>query len=264
MDKIISLLRLFYFNSKFKVLKGMQYRFDFFLGLLVSMGMSSLGPIFQYLIFTKMKGYPGWNLNQIILFQGVMLLWLGIKDLLFGEIRGNMEAMIKGGGFDRLLLKPYSTLGIILTGGFYYQGIGSVIAGLVVTVISTKRLALSLSLWQIGMTAGFFLIGILLYLSVTIIYCSVVILIVHMGRLGQILDRLLEFSQYPIEVFAPWVRMIAVILFPVALWIYFPTQMLLSRINSKVFASIASCILVFLISIKFWELSIKKYTSAGG
>jgi ABC-2 type transport system permease protein len=264
MVTLVDLLRLFYLNSKMKVLSGMQYRFDFFLGLFVAMGLSSLGPILHYLIFIKMKGYPGWNLDQIILFQGMMLLWLGIKDLLFGEIRGNMEALIKGGGFDRLMLKPYPVLGLIMIDGFYYQGVGTVIAGLAVVLISIKRLALILSLCQIGVVIGFFCCGILLYMAVTVIYCAIAILIVHMGRLSQIFDRLLEFSRYPVEVFAPWVRLIAVVMFPVALWGYFPAQTALNRLNAAAFISISSCLLIFLLSIKLWQLSLKRYTSAGG
>ncbi|NLW46102.1 MAG: hypothetical protein GXY86_02005 [Firmicutes bacterium] len=264
MNVLVDLLRLFYLNSKMKVLRGIQYRFDFFLGLFVAMGLSSLGPIIHYLIFIKMKGYPGWNLNQIILFQGMMLLWLGIKDLLFGEIRENMEALIKGGGFDRLLLKPYPVLGIIMVDGFYYQGVGAVIAGLVVIMISIKRLALIISLWQIGAVVGLFCCGILLYMAVTIIYCSIAIIIVHMGRLSQIFDRLLEFSRYPVEVFAPWVRLIAVVMIPVALWGYFPAQTMLNRLNAAVFISIFSCLLIFILSIKLWQFCLKRYTSAGG
>lgn len=264
MSILVDLLRLFYLNSKMKVLKGMQYRFDFFLGLFVAMVLSSVGPIIHYLIFIKMKGYPGWNLDQIVLFQGMLLLWLGTKDLLFGEIYGNMETLIKGGGFDRLLLKPYPALGIIMVDGFYYQGAGTVIAGLVVLLISIKRLALTLSLWQIGAVVVFFCCGIILYMAVIVIYCAIAITIVHMGRLSQIFDRLLEFSRYPVEVFAPWVRLIAVVIFPVALWSYFPTQTILNRLSAVALISIFSCLLVFFLSIKFWQLSLNRYTSAGG
>jgi ABC-2 type transport system permease protein len=148
--------------------------------------------------------------------------------------------------------------------GFYYQGVGTVIAGLAVVLISIKRLALILSLCQIGVVIGFFCCGILLYMAVTVIYCAIAILIVHMGRLSQIFDRLLEFSRYPVEVFAPWVRLIAVVMFPVALWGYFPAQTALNRLNAAAFISISSCLLIFLLSIKLWQLSLKRYTSAGG
>lgn len=265
MNTFIDLIRLFYFNSKLKVFRGLQYRFDFFMGLFVSIGLSSVGPIMEYLVFLQLKGYPSWNLDQIILFQSIMLLWLGLKDVIFGEVRVYVEGMIRGGSFDRLLLKPYPPIGIILTSGFYYQGFGTIIAGLIIIAIALKRLGLSINLAQLIILSGLLVSGLILYMSIVIIYSIIAINVVHMGRLGEIIDRLLHFSRYPIEIFPLIVRMVAVVFFPVALWVYFPAQTLLNRFNiGMAIISIISCFVVLFLSIKLWNASLKKYTSAGG
>lgn len=264
MNSFFDLLKLFYLNSKLKVLRGLQYRFDFLFGLFVAIGISSLGPILEYLFFLKMRGFPGWNLNQIILFQSTLLLWLGIKDICFGELRGNLETMIKGGGFDRLLLKPYPPIGIILVSGFYYQGFGTVIAGLVITSIALKRLGIIISLWQIGLFIILLMAGLLLYMTVLVFYCVIAIHLVHMGRLGEIIERILHFSQYPVDIYPQVIRLFALVVFPVAIWVYLPAQTLLNRIDIMVVWSLVGCVLLFLLSIKVWDLALKQYTSAGG
>lgn len=247
-----------------KLERGMQYRSDFFMGILIAFTFSILAPIFQYLIFSQCRGYPRWNLNQVMVLQGVTLLWLGVKDLLFGEVRAAVEAMVKGGEFDRLLLKPYPAIGIILAGGFYYQALGSIIAGFIVCGISLNRLGLVLSWWQAGVFAVFFGGGILLYMTITILYCALAIRLTSMGRLGEILDKLLQFSQFPQEILPQAARLITLTFLPVAVWIYFPTETLLNRLDIKAFISLAVCIALFWAGISIWNFNVKKYTSAGG
>jgi ABC-2 type transport system permease protein len=261
---LIELLRYFGKYSKMKLARGMQYRSDFLLGILISFTYSILGPIFQYLIITQCRGYPRWNLKQIILLEGVILLWLGLKDLLFGEVRAYVEAMVKGGEFDRLLLKPYPAIGVILSSGFYYPAFGSIIAGLIVIFISLEQLALAVSWWQILIFIGFFLGGMLLYMAITIFYCILVIMMTYMGRLGEVLDRLLNFSYHPVEILPAAVRIITTMLIPLAVWAYYPAETLLNRLEMKSFVSLGVCVILFWAGIKMWNRSVGKYTSAGG
>lgn len=257
-------LRLFYRNSAMKVARAMQYRADFWLGLLVSMTLSCLGPLFTYLIFTRINGFPGWNLKQMLLLQGVALGWTGMKDLLFAELRGYVDGMVRGGDFDRLLLKPYPALGIIFTHGFYYYGLGPLVAGIIISAVSIQSLGLTLAWWQVGIFLLLGLSGLLLYSAISIGYCTVAVLVSHMGRTGEIIDKLLGFSYYPVEIFPRLTRLILVSLFPVAVWVYLPAQALLNRLPGDVYLSIGVCGALFGISLMFWEFGIKKYTSAGG
>jgi ABC-2 type transport system permease protein len=263
-QNIIKLTRYFFLYSKLKLARGMQYRSDFIWGFLISLCSSSLSAFFVYLIFAHVKGYPRWNAKQIILFQGVILLWLGIKDLLFGEVRPYIERMVKEGEFDRLLTKPYSPIGIILCSGFSFQNMGSILAGFIVIHSALKQLGLSINPAQLLLFVGFLICGIVLYMAITVIYSLVTIMVVYMGRLGEVIDKLLQFSQYPIELFPQGIRMIFMIIFPVSVWICFPAEILLNRLDLKLSVSMLVCLVIFFFSIKLWEICLKRYTSAGG
>ena len=91
---LFKLVKYFFLYSKSKISQAMQYRLDFLLGFFIAIFASSLAPICQYLIFVQMKGYPNWNLYQIILFQGVMLLWFGVKEILFADVKPYVESLI--------------------------------------------------------------------------------------------------------------------------------------------------------------------------
>ena len=77
---------IFFWSCKLSIARSMEYRLDFFLGLFVNLLLSLAGPLFQYLLFAQVDGYPGWGISEIILFQGVLLLVLGLKTLLFGGV----------------------------------------------------------------------------------------------------------------------------------------------------------------------------------
>lgn len=242
----------------------MEFRLDFFLGMFVATLLSGVGPMVQYIIFTKTNGYPGWTLNQIILFQGILLLWSGIKDTAFGDVRTNVETMVRRGEFDRLLLKPYPPIGIILSGGFYYYGAGSIIAGIIVTAYAFQRLNLSVGLPQMGLFLLFIVSGIVFYMAVTVLYCTIAVMIVFTSRIGEIMEKILRFSQYPVEIFPMVTRMVLLTFVPMAVWVYFPAQALLNRLDEKALISVAASFVLFWLSVKLWDLCLKKYTSAGG
>lgn len=106
MKKILRLFGLFILNSKLNIAKQMEYRFNFFLTSIIALVFSSISPLLQYLIFTQTKGFPGWNLDQIILFQGVLLIVPGLQNLLFGELRYSQADIHHSGSLCHMGIHP--------------------------------------------------------------------------------------------------------------------------------------------------------------
>lgn len=264
MKTLIGLGRLFVWDSKLKIQRNMQYRMDFLLGLIFSLFFSMMGPIFQYIIFTQTRGYPGWNLEQIILFQGILLTWVGIRDLLFAGIRGIIMELVRRGDFDRLLLKPYPPIGLILTSGFTFNNIGTIIAGLIITTYSMLEMRLGISLEQIVQLIVCLVCGILLSMAIQTIYSCIVIMVIQMGRIGEFLDNLLRFAEFPLDIFSKSMRVVFMTVIPIIIWTYLPAQILLGRAGLLLFVSCIGCVLFMLLGLKLWNICLKRYTSAGG
>lgn len=264
MSTVYGLLKLFVWNSKLKLSKRMQYRFDFILGALISLAFAGIGPIFQYLIFTQTKGYPGWTLYQIILFQGVLLIWIGIRDALFADVRWTVEALVRQGGFDRLLLKPYPAIGILLADGISMGNMGALIVGTVISVISVIKLGIHIGPLQVLLFLYFFICGIVLSMAVNVLYCSINIMLIQMWRIGDFFNNLMRFAEYPADIYGDAARVIFVAVIPFAVWVYFPVQALLDRLDGFMVIGSLSCFVLFWLSLKFWGRCLKKYTSMGG
>ncbi len=264
MKTTLRLLSFFLWNSKLRIARSMEYRFNFIVGTVVSLLISGVGPLVQYLIFTQTQGYPGWSIQQLVLFQGLMLIWLGIRSTAFGDLKQNTMDMIWRGDFDRLLLKPYPPIGIILTSGFNSNYLGTILAGLAITIMATGSLHLAIGLIQIGLVILCLIFGLLFNMAFDILFCGILIRIVQMGRFNDFLENLLNFSHYPVEIFSKVIRIAFVTFIPFAIWIYIPAQVLLKRIDMKILVAYITCLIIFQLSLIFWNHCLKKYTSAGG
>ncbi len=261
--KFKGLLSLFFWTSKLRISKNMAYRMDFFSGFFISIVYALIGPITQYLIFTQTKGYPGWTINQVLLFQGLLLLFTGIRNMFFGDIRSIMTDIVRKGDFDRYLLKPYPPIGIILTGCFSFNNIGTVLSGFVITVYFMIKLHITLGLVSILLILVSFVFSMILYMALLIFFSSLIIIFVQ-NRTWEFLDVFIKYSEYPVQIYPKSLQVLFLLIVPFAVFVYFPAQILLSRLDLIALLGFVSCVILFILSNSFWNMFVKRYTSAGG
>lgn len=220
-------------------------------------------------VFLNRKGTDTFNVfSKIVQMQIVwiliLLIWVGIRDALFADVRWTVEDLVRQGGFDRLLLKPYPAIGILLADGISISNIGSLIGGTVISVISIIKLGIHIGPLQILLFLYFFICGIILSMAVNVLYCSINIMLIQMWRIGDFFNNLLRFAEYPADIYGDAARVIFVAVIPFAVWVYFPVQALLGRLDGFMVVGSLSCFVLFWLSLKFWGYCLKKYTSMGG
>jgi ABC-2 type transport system permease protein len=242
----------------------MIYKVNFIIGLIVDMFANGVGPVFQYLLFTQTKGYPGWTLEQIILFQGMLLFVFGIKNCLFSGIKENIMSWVRTGEFDRVLLKPYPPIAMLFARGFNINRIGNIIGGAILITAMAYRLQLSISPGIILLGIMSIVVCLLFLISVDIMFCTLSITILQLRRFSEFVDSLLRFSHFPLEIFPRLLQMIFIFIIPFAALIYVPVQTLLKRLPLYMYSSFIIVFIWFGINIIFWNKNLKNYSSAGG
>lgn len=260
----MSFFRLFILNCKNTLSRHMQYRVDFLIGFFVSTIIAFAQPAIQILFFRGVNGFEGWSINQIVVFQGVVVLWMGLKDTLFGRIRTDVQAMIRDGSFDRLLNKPYSVLILIFSGGFNFLSIGTLTAGIIILNYGISLNNLINGVYEYLIFVIYIFFGLILYVSMLIIYCAVVIHLVAMNRLEEIMDKFLRFSEYPVNIYSVIIKSILLLLIPLSLFTYYPAVILLHGFDKLSLISVIVSIVLLFVSIKIFNKSLKKYASTGG
>jgi ABC-2 type transport system permease protein len=198
------------------------------------------------------------------MFQGVLLLWFGLRDTIFGDVRPLINNLIWKGEFDRILLKPYPAIGIILSSGFNYYGAGSIIAGIAIIIFAIIKLNISIFIGHIFLFILFLIFGMVMYMAVSVIYCTIIVIVVFPGRVSEVITKLLRFAEFPIEIYSRFLRFVLITIIPFSIWVYFPTQALLGRLPLIAYLSLLFGLLFFGLSIIIWNNQLKKYRSAGG
>jgi len=257
-------LDLFGYQSQIKLQQFMQYRIDFVIGLLVTLGSAATGPLFQFLIYNNSKGYPGWDMNQILLFQGVFLLSSGIQSAIFGEVAWKVGGLMRRGTFDHLLLKPFPPLLQILAGGFSPYNVGTLVvgAGLVAWTWTQSGAPMTVS------ALLFFLVllgtGVLLSLASSVFLCACTLRWIRTSELGFILRNMFYYANYPLEVYPVMWRNLFVTLLPFSIVVHWPAQALLGRLDAWAWVAAGSTLVIWLTVVWFWDRQLKHYASAGG
>jgi ABC-2 type transport system permease protein len=259
-----TVVSLFLLQTQVKLARMMQYRVDFAVGVLVSLGFSAMMPLFQLLIYSRTRGFPGWSYHQILLFQGVLLVTSGLRELLLGDVRPQIEQLTERGELDRLLTKPFPPLLLILTGGFSPYSFGLIVVG-------AGTLGYAWAQPGVGVTVGGFALflvllcaSLMLALSASILYCTLAVRWTYLMRLDETMDKVLGFGNYPLQVYPTFFRVVFLTLLPFSVATFLPAQALLGRVGPSALTATAATLAVFVLMLWFWHRQLEQYTSAGG
>ena len=247
----------------------MQYRSSFLmesLGHVMAAVTELLGIV---VLFSRFGSIRGWTVSEVALFYGVVHVVFAMAE---GVGRGfeSIESHVKNGTFDRVLLRPRSTLLQVLGDALAPETIGRLL--LAGAVLAWALAALdggpavedtALLLWALaGGVAAFFA---LLMLSAALSFWTTETLLIF----AIVTKGGLETTQYPIAVFHRALRYLFLFLVPIGTVTYFPVVQVLGRPDplgtSAVVAWLAPLAgFVFLTLVAgIWQLGVRHYTSTG-
>ncbi len=262
--KIGKTIELFAWYARIRLQRNMSYRADFIVGLIISVCNAAIGPLFQFLLFTTTKGYPGWSLYQVMLFQGMLLLFTGIRGMLFGNVFGNVSTMVWRGDFDRLLILPRRPITLLLCSGFDAGSVGVLLSGIVLLVYSANVLEIvvnpiRLVLVLLGLTCG-----LMLYCAFLVGYCILLVMVTRNSRVEEVIMAMFNFAGYPAQIFPKAIGTVLSTVLPFLVVAYFPSQVLLGRADAAVVPGMFVCFFALMATLFIWERMLKRYTSVGG
>jgi ABC-2 type transport system permease protein len=262
--KRTSLLTLYRHNMKNGIAQAMQFRADFAVGVFSSLLYSLLSVIIQFLVYRLTNGFPGWPIEQMIVFQGMFILWTGMRETLFGGVRELMVEIMWRGELDQMLLKPFHSGAYLLASGFDFSKIGSIAAGAAVIVIGFPATGATLTVWGLAVFTACLAAGLLLYMAFLLFFCALTIVIINSNRFIELMERLFNFAEYPSEIYPRVARLAFDVGVPFAVFIGFPARALLGRLDWVMAGAAGMSVVIFAAGLLVWRLVIRRYTSAGG
>jgi ABC-2 type transport system permease protein len=247
----------------------LQYRLSLTLELAATTLLVFLDFVAILILFEQVDALAGWTVAEVALLYGIACVAFALTDLVIGHL-DFLSSMIRDGTFDQVLTRPLPSLLQVVASDFSLRRLGKAIQGLAVLVVALAYLDLDWTVGRVLMLPVAIVAGAVIYGAVWVALVTIAFWIVDAIEVVNSFTYGGNFlSEYPLNVFAGWLRSLVVFVLPVAFVAYFPALYLLDkpdglgfpdalRFLSPVVAALAT-----LVAAVIWRAAVRRYRSVG-
>ena len=258
-------LRLFalYFAQYAKV--RLAYKADFFIAFFSSMAATVIAFGFVLVLFTKIPKLQGWSFYEILFLYAFSLIPLGFFNVVSWNLYEFGDIYIIQGRFDRILLRPVSTLFQVLSEKFRIESLQEVVTGLLVIGICVRKLGLS---WTLADDLWFALMvacGAVIYLSVFLILTAVSFWFEDRVGIVPPVFNMLTFGRYPLTIYNVFIQFMLSWVIPFGFASFYPTTHFLGRRAFTPYFHLVPLVAsgFFCLAVMVWNRGVRNYSSTG-
>jgi ABC-2 type transport system permease protein len=121
----------------------LEYRADFFSSVLASFLGTLASFSFLLIVFSRAPAVTGWTFEEMVFLYGFSLVPLGVFNLFSWNLYLFADRYLIEGRFDRVLLRPVSSLFQVLFESFRLESLQETATGLIAIVWASRRIAAS-------------------------------------------------------------------------------------------------------------------------
>jgi ABC-2 type transport system permease protein len=252
-----------YFSQYAKVRIG--YRGDFLVSLATSFAATIFSLGFVVVLFQKTAQLKGWRFEEILFLWGFTQIPYGLFNVVSLNLYDFGNNYIIEGKFDRILLRPVSSLFQVLFETFRIESFQEVATGIFCMWLATKELHLQ---WTVGKLATLIFFGV----CAAIIYVSIFLILSTFSfwfedRIGvhPPVWNVIAFGRYPLSIYSGAVQFFLCWIIPFGLASFYPSVRMLGRtVNPQYLPFVPLVTAVFLtLAISLWNFGTRHYSSTG-
>ena len=247
--------------------RQLEYRADFVVSIIVNIISTASGLLFIFLLMDGqvVQSLNGWDRNEVLFIYGFSLIPMAIFAILAPNLYRFGDKYIIEGQFDRVLLRPLSTLPQVLFETFNLESVGNLIVGIITIAYASHELQLSLGFLDIlwGALAG--ISGGIILLSVFIFLASLSFHFEDRLGIAPPVYNLITFSRYPLPIFNKFLQFILSWVIPFAFIGFYPATHFLGHPEFLTLCYLTPLVAIATLSVAIaaWEFGASRYSSTG-
>jgi ABC-2 type transport system permease protein len=262
-------IRLYARYASISLRSQMEYRASFLMqaaGQFLVTGIEFLG---IWALFSRFGQIRGWTLGETAFFYGLISITWSIADAISRgfDVFG---VTVKNGDFDRVLLRPRSSILQLFGHELTLRRMGRFAQGLAVLIFAIETLDVSWSGPKIGLLALAVIGGVCLFVGLMILeatsafWTTETLEVWNAFTYGGV-----TMSQYPLEIYRPWFRRFFLFVIPLGCVSYLPGVAILGRpdpLGTPVALQWVAPLVgpVFLaMCLQVWRFGVRHYQSTG-
>lgn len=257
--RLLVYLRLYLCYFKLNLIKHLNYRVNFLIGLLINLSGSLALFYFYDIVFEKLGTLGSWDKSHAMLLVGSFIivesLYVGIS---FHSLSFLPQLIVKG-ELDRYLIRPISIRLSLAVQEIDYGNIlnGLLGVGLIVYYSSLRVISIAMILkFFTAIALGFFFLSNVLFFLMSLAF--------WLGRVDELRDMLawiIELGSKPALVYPTVLKKVFYWVIPFFLIANVPTEFLTGERHS-IIPFIGAVIPCLLLNQIVWKRGLKKYASA--
>ncbi len=261
--------RLFGKLLRLLVKERMEYRGDFALGAIAQMISYIADYVVIWLFIQRFDTIAGWAWPEISLLYSFGLLTYSIGAAFsFVQMR-QLEAEVKNGTFDTLLIKPVNSYFYLICRGFNLGYVAHVLVSGSVMVWALLQMDIRWSPLTVAFVLASIIGGAMIQAAVLSGIGTLAFVWVRTGFLFTLFFKLKDFVSYPLPIFGSVIQITLTFIVPLAFINYYPAAVLLGK-DTLYLSGWAYLIvpvvgpLCYWLSYRFWRFGVNRYQGAGG
>jgi viologen exporter family transport system permease protein len=252
-----------------RVRSQLQYRVSFALSLVGVALITSLDFAAIVVLFSQVDALGEWTVAEVALLYGISCIAFAITDLAIGHL-DLLPRMIREGDFDLVLVRPLSTLFQVVSNDFALRRLGKLLQGVAVLVFALASLDLDWTTGRAAMVVVAVVAGVGIFAGIWIGLSTIAFWLIDSLEVANAFTYGGNFvTQYPVNIFGPWLRRLVIFVIPVAFVSYFPALYILGKDDplglprALQFASPAVAVVALAAGGLLWRTAVRRYRSVG-
>ena len=263
-EKIRKSTKLYFHYLSVALRSTMQYKMSFFMMVIGRFLLSFNGILGVYFMLSRFGHVKGYTFGEVLLCFSIIQMDFALAECIGGGF-ATFASTVRQGEFDRILLRPRSTILQLLGDKFRIDRIGLILQAVVMfaygVAVSPVKWTFGRSLTVVLMLFG----GTTLFTSFFLLRAAFTFFTLEGLELVNILTYgAQEHGKYPIDIYGKKMLRFCTYIIPYTLVQYYPLQYLLGRTNRwyyGIYPLGAGCFL--LMCYAAWRFGMRHYQSAG-
>lgn len=213
---------------------------------------------------SKTDTLAGYSADALLFVLGFALVPIGLFHCLCSNLYQLNTRYVIDGNLDRVLLRPYPVFLQICFDRLAIEDLSGVLLGTALMVIAALRIP------GFDASPGHLLLLVLMLLSATGVVVAVFMAFAALGfwfedRVGMVppVYNLMEFGRWPVELYAPWLKLLITCLIPFSFAGFLPAAAFIGGETWPLWAAPAVAIAALLGANLVWHMGLARYNSTG-
>jgi ABC-2 type transport system permease protein len=266
----MSALALYLRYAGASVRSQMQYPASFLLLSFSQLFVTAIEFVGVWVLFARFRSIEGWTLGEVAVFYGVVNFAFAVADTFTRGFDIFGAEFIRTGNFDRVLLRPRVAAFQLLGYEIRLSRLGRLAQAVTVFAIGAWLTHLHFDARTVALLAWAIVGGAVLFSGVMVLTATLAFWTVESLELVNVISYGgVEAAQYPLSIYAAWLRDFLIFVVPIGCVAYFPVVAALGHPDPlgappwlQALAPTAG--FAFLgVSLLIWGVGVRRYTSTG-